>query len=142
MAKNQVFADIESTREVWLLDAPTDGGVAVMNGKRAGVTLSGTPGRAQSVSFGPYTISGIPLPDNGQLPLHSTVHTTGTFEFPVVGADGTQKTGTDAYFVVATKSLTFTKVDDATTPFFGVVNLPEGYVHRGTLTPVKIGVVA
>lgn len=139
---NQRFADIESTREVWTMSAATPAHIAVMQGDRPGVTLSGTPGATQSVVVGGITISGIQLPDNGQAALHTSVHTTGTFDGAVTGASGTTPQGTKVYFVVADKSLTLTHVDDATTPFFGVVNFPEGYRVSGTVVPVKIGVVA
>jgi hypothetical protein len=138
----QVFADIESLRETWTMSAATPAHTAVMQGTRAGVTLSGTPGATQSVTVGGITISGIQLPDNGQAALHSSVHTTGTFDGPVTGASSATAQGTKVYFVVADKSLTLTHVDDATTPYFGVVNYPEGYVVNGTVVPVKIGVSA
>lgn len=138
----QVFADIESTREVWTLAAATKPRVAVMQGDRPGVTLSGTPGQKTSVTVAGITISGLPQGDNGQEALESTVYTTGTFEFPITGADGSTERGDAVYFVVADGTLTLTKVDAATTPFFGVVNTPSGYVVRGTVRPIKIGVVA
>jgi len=138
----QVFADIESTREVWTLTEATLPRVAVMQGTRAGVTFSGTPGQTKSITVGPYTISGIPQGDNGQAALDSTVYTTGTFEFPIAGADASTERGTKVYFVTADGSLTLTDAGDGSTPYFGIINTPEGYVVRGTSLPVKIGVVA
>lgn len=138
----QVYADIESLRETWTLAEETESSVAVMDGDRPGVTYSGTPGLTRTVTVGPFTISGIPVPTNGQGDKRATVSTTGTWEFPVVGGDSATAQSTKVYFVVADGTLTLTKVDDATTPFFGVVNLPEGYVQSGTSLPVKIGVVA
>lgn len=137
---HQVYADIEQTRETWLLDVPTLPRVAVIRGKRAGVTLSGTPGMKKSVTVAGITISGLPVGDNGQGDLISTVHTTGVFEFPIVGATAATPRGTAVYFVEADGSLTVTKVDDATTPFFGEVEFPEGYIVRGTTLPIRIGV--
>lgn len=135
----QVFADIESTREVWTLAAATAAHIAVLQGDRPGVTLSGTPGATQSVAIGPMTLSGIPLPDNGQAALHSTVYTTGTFDGAVTGASSATAQGTKVYFVTADGTLTTTATSNT---FFGVVNYPEGYVVNGTVVPVKIGVVA
>ncbi|WP_025157188.1 hypothetical protein [Leifsonia aquatica] len=137
----QVYASIPGTQEIWDFTKAVKPGEAAMNHGRAGVVLSGTPGSTKSVQLvGGLTISGIRQPDNGQGALRSTVETTGTFDFAVVGATGTEKTGVPVYFVVADETLTLTKVDDATTPGFGVVNLPEGFRYRGVL-PVKIGVV-
>lgn len=140
MARNQVFPDIELLREVWTLAAETESGVAVMQGSRSGVTFSGTPGLKRSETVGPYTISGIPTPSTGQGALRATVMTTGTHEFPVLGGTNAAVTGTKVYFVVADGSLTLTAGTDV---FYGVVNLPEGYVFRkATVLPIKIGVVA
>lgn len=140
MARNQVFADIESTREVWTLAAETKAGVAVMQGNTAGVTLSGTPGITQGFTLADGTVvSGIPQPSNGQGAKRSTVHTTGTFEFPIATATAATTQGTDVYFVAADGSLTLVATGHA---FYGRINLPEGYVVRGTTLPVKIGVVA
>lgn len=138
----QVFADIPSTRETWTLDAATLPRVAVMQGTRPGVTLSGTPGQTKSTTVGPYTISGIPQGDNGQATKDSSVYTTGTFEFEVTGADSNTDNGALVYFVTSDGTLTLTEAGTATdTPFFGVVNFPEGYVQHDAILPVKIGVV-
>lgn len=135
----QTFADIEGTREVWTLDKATKPHVAVLQGDRPGVTLSGTPGQTVSVTVGPYSIGGIPQGDNGQAALSSTVHTTGTFEFPIAGASASTIRGTKVYFVAADGSLS---LDGTGNTFFGVIHTPEGFVVRGTVLPVKIGVVA
>jgi hypothetical protein len=139
MANNQVFADIEQTREVWTLAGETESGVAVMQGTRAGVTMIGTPGITRSHVIGPYTITGIPVPNNGQADLRATVHTTGTFEFAVEGGDANTLGGVAVYFVALDGSLSLTATDNVA---YGIINAPEGYVVRGTVLPVKIGVVA
>ncbi|MGN6325834.1 hypothetical protein [Pseudolysinimonas sp.] len=137
----QIFADIESTREVWKLPAATPGHTIVAVNGRVGVTIAGTPGQVQSIALGTtgFQISGIPLPDNGQAPLHSTVHTTGTFEGPVTGGQSTTAQNTPVYLVIADGTLTLT-ADGNNTVKAGVVNFPEGYRQSGTVLPFKIGV--
>lgn len=140
----QVYETVPGTRETWALAVASLPRVAVMQGDRPGVTFSGTPGQTKSIVVAGITISGIPQPDNGQGALKSTVDTTGTFEFPVVGGSSAAQGGDKVYFVTADGTLTLT-VDGTTpanTPFFGIVNLPEGYLQHGTVLPVKIGVVA
>ncbi|MBG6106554.1 DUF2190 family protein [Frigoribacterium sp. CG_9.8] len=135
----QVFADIESTREVWTLAVPTLPRVAVMQGTRPGVTLSGTPGQKTSITVAGITISGLPQGDNGQGALESSVYTTGTFEFPITGAVAGTVPGVPVYFVAADGTLSITATGNT---YFGVVNEPSGYLVRGTVRPIKIGVTA
>jgi hypothetical protein len=132
----KVYADIESLRETWTFAAPTEGNVIVEQKGRAGVTLGGTLGQTKSITLGGQTLSGIPLGDNGQSALASTVMTTGTFEGPITGASASTTQGTKVY-IKTDGTLTLTAAD---AKYVGVINLPDGYVVRGTVLPFKIGV--
>lgn len=140
----KVYADVESMRETWTFTAPIQGNVIVEQGGRAGVTLAGTPGQTKSITLGGQTLSGIPLGDNGQSALASTVMTTGTFEGPILGASAATAQHTKVY-IEPDGDLTLAK-DDGLTPavvthvLVGPINLPDGYVVRGTVLPFKIGV--
>lgn len=146
VATQQVFVDIESLREVWSAPAHTLPLTALLNGTRPGVALSGTPDATQGFSLANgITVSGIPLPNNGQPAGMTSVYTTGTFMFPVTGATGATTQGTKVYY--ATDGSLTTAADDGGSPavdytFFGVVNLPVGVTAAANATPIKIGVVA
>jgi len=139
MAQNQVYADIESLREVWTLAAETEAGTPVIQGTRPGVTYTGTPGLTRSITVGGITVSGIQVSNTSAGTKRATIATTGTWEFPVVGATGATAQGTKVYYDATAKGLTLTATSNT---FYGVVNLPEGYVQHDTTLPVKIGVVA
>lgn len=132
----KVYADIEALRETWTFTAPVEGDIIVAQEGRVGVTLAGTPGQTKSITLGGQTLSGIPLGDNGQSALASTVMTTGTFEGPITGADETTTQHTEV-FITDDGELT---LDEADNTRVGVINLPDGYVVRGTVLPFKIGV--
>ena len=136
----QVVADIEQTVETWKFADAIGSGIAVLQpvSKRAGVTLSGTPGATQSVTIGDtgITISGLPVPDNGQDALHSSVMTTGTFYGPVVGASSSTPDGTPVY-IKSDGTLTLTSSDAEA---WGIVQRPHGFRVEGTVVPIKIGV--
>lgn len=132
----KVYADIEALRETWTFPAAIEGNVIVEQEGRVGVTLAGTPGQTKSVTIAGQTLSGIPLGDNGNSPLTSTVMTTGTFEGPIIGASAATPQHTKVY-IDADGDLTLTATDNT---YVGVINLPDGYVVRGTVLPFKIGV--
>jgi hypothetical protein len=131
----KVYADIEALRETWTFAAPIAGNIIVEQAGRAGVTLAGTPGQTKSITLGGQTLSGIPLGDNGQSALASTVMTTGTFEGPIVGASAATAQHTDVY-IEADGDLTLEATGNV---LVGLINLPDGYVVRGTVLPFKIG---
>lgn len=88
-----------------------------------------------SFNLGPITLSGLPQGDNGQAALHSSVHTTGTFEGAVVGASSATAQNTPVY-IESDGTLNLT---EGAGILFGYVNYPEGYRVSGTVVPVKIG---
>lgn len=134
-----LFAGIDGTNENWTVGAGTAPGTPVVQGTRAGVTLTGSADYTASISFGPYTVSGIPRGGIGLTGTDATVATTGTFYLPVVGATTSVANGTEVYYDATAKGLTLTETDNVA---FGVVNLPAGFVLDGTHLPVKIGVSA
>jgi hypothetical protein len=139
----QVYADIDLLRETWAFPEAIAGGIAVVQEGRAAVTLAGTPGQTKSVTVAGMTLSGIPLGDNGQGALKSTVHTTGTFEGPITGAS-IATLQNERVYMDPTDELTMSADDGSGTDYdyFGRINLPEGYVVSGTVLPIKIGVPA
>lgn len=138
---NKVFQDVPELREVWTLSGTADAGTAVMDANfRPGVVHAPTPGLTKSATFGPYTVSGIPVPTNGQGANRATVETTGTWEFATTGGSGSTVNGTPVYAVVSGHDITSLTTTASTNKKFGVVNFPEGYVQHDTVLPVKIGV--
>lgn len=133
-----VYSAIEALRETWKFGAAIGGNIAVTQDGRSAVTFSGTPGATTSITVAGMTTTGVPVPDNGQSALKSSVDTTGTFEGPVVGASSATPQNTKVY-ITADGTLTLT---DTANVYWGRVNLPDGYVFRGTVIPVKIGVPA
>lgn len=137
MALNTVFASSDNLREIWPVASEISAGTPLINNTRAGVALTDSGGKTRSVTFGPYTLSGIPSGGVGLKALEVTVATDGTFEFASVAGYTTAATQGTPVYITSGGALTMTSTSNT---LFGWVNYPEDYIKSNSKTPVKIGI--
>lgn len=140
MAKNQIYADIESLRRVVTVPTGTAPGTALIDAGRPAVTLTGSGDYVNTdvITAGDQTVTVATTGGGiGLDPLQAVVTYTGSFSFPVVGATSASA-GEIVYYdtVAADGTLTLTATSNTA---FGVVDFFRGE-DSSTDTVVKIGV--
>lgn len=141
MATNLVYRNADSQNRVETLAATYPSGKAVLSlgGKPAvTVTASGDSTTTDSVSFPPYTISGIPNGGVGLTGKQVTLAFDGTWEFLASGITGVTASSAQGTVVYITSGLVLTNSASGNTRF-GTVDFPPDYDKTRGYVPIKIG---
>lgn len=143
MALNTVFASSDNLREVWTVASEIPSGTPLIQGTKAGVSLTASGGYTRSITVGPYTVSGVPAGGVSLNALEVSVATDGTFEFTGVkatdGAAAAPTTTAQGALVYITSGGVLSLQASGNT-LFGRVNYPlHKYIKAAGKLPVKIG---
>lgn len=144
MADNVIFSDVRSERRAATVGNNIAPGTAIIQGGRPAVTITGSGDYAGNA----ITVSGRVAGVQQSIVLaggrggeslqddQATVTYTGTYTWPVAGADVDTEQGTPVYLVEADGTLTLTETGNIK---FGVVEFYRG-TESATDTAVTIGV--